>query len=35
MHKMGILHELSRQGIQPGDTIVIGKHGGHRLTHMM
>lgn len=32
MRKMGIAHELDRQGIQPGDTIIIGKHGGHRLT---
>jgi GTPase len=35
MQKMGIMHELMRQGIQAGDTIVIGKHGGHHLTHMM
>jgi GTPase len=35
MHKMGIMHELIRQGIQPGDTIVIGKHGGHHITHTM
>jgi GTPase len=33
MRKMGIAHELERQGIQPGDTIVIGKHGGHHLTY--
>jgi GTP-binding protein len=33
MRKMGISHELERQGIQTGDTIVIGKHGGHHLTH--
>lgn len=33
MHRMGIVHELERQGIQPGDTIVIGKHGGHHLPH--
>ena len=33
MQKMGITHELERQGIQPGDTIVIGKHGGHHLTY--
>lgn len=25
MHKQGILHELERQGINPGDTIRIGK----------
>jgi GTPase len=31
MKKMGIVHELLRQGIQVGDTIVIGKHGGHSL----
>ncbi|HSE61563.1 MAG TPA: GTPase ObgE [Candidatus Saccharimonadales bacterium] len=35
MQKMGITHELIRQGVQPGDTIVIGKHGGHHITHMM
>lgn len=33
MRKMGIAHELERQGIQQGDTIVIGKHGGHHLTY--
>ncbi len=33
MRKMGIAHELERQGIQIGDAIVIGKHGGHRLTY--
>ncbi len=33
MRRMGIAHELDRQGIKPGDTIVIGKHGGHRLTY--
>jgi GTP-binding protein len=33
MRKMGIAHELERQGIQTGDTIVIGKHGGHHLTY--
>lgn len=32
MKKMGITHELIRQGVKPGDTIVIGKHGGQRLT---
>ncbi len=31
MKKMGIIHELLRQGIQIGDTIVIGRHGGHHL----
>lgn len=31
MKKMGIVHELLRQGVQVGDTIVIGKHGGHHL----
>lgn len=31
MRRMGISHELERQGIQPGDTVVIGKHGGHHL----
>jgi len=33
MRRMGITHELERQGIKSGDTIVIGKHGGHRLTY--
>lgn len=33
MRKMGIMHELERQRIQPGDTIVIGRHGGHRFTY--
>ncbi len=32
MKKMGITHELLRQGILPDDTVVIGKHGGHRLS---
>lgn len=27
MKKMGILHELVRQGVEPGDKIQIGKHG--------
>lgn len=31
MRRMGITHELERQGIQEGDTIVIGKHGGNHL----
>lgn len=33
MRKMGIAHELERQGIQKGDTIVVGKHGGHHLVY--
>ena len=33
MHKLGIIHELERQGVQPGDTVVIGSHGGHHLTY--
>lgn len=33
MHKMGIAHELIRQGIQIGDTVIIGRHGGHHLTY--
>jgi len=33
MRKMGIMHELERQGVASGDTIVIGKHGGHRLVY--
>lgn len=33
MRKMGIMHELERQGVQIGDAIVIGSHGGHRLTY--
>lgn len=33
MRKMGIAHELERQGITQGDTVVIGAHGGHRLTY--
>lgn len=35
MRRMGIIHELERQGIQPGDMIVIGKQGGHRLPHQL
>lgn len=27
MRKMGIMHELKRQGIEPGDDIVIANHG--------
>jgi len=33
MRRNGITHELERQGIQPGDTIIIGHNGGHRLTY--
>lgn len=33
LRRMGITHELERQGITDGDTIVIGKHGGQRLTY--
>lgn len=33
MKKMGIMHELERQGVKPGDTIVIGRHGGHNLQY--
>lgn len=33
MRKMGIVHELERLGIKEGDTIVVGKHGGHHLTY--
>ena len=33
MKKMGIMHELLRQGIQVGDTVVIGRHGGHHLVY--
>lgn len=33
MRKMGIMHELERQGIQIGDTVVVGKHGGHSFTY--
>ncbi len=33
MRKLGITHELERQGITQGDTIVIGQHGGQRLTY--
>lgn len=28
MRKMGIMHELQRQGVEPGNTIKIGKHHG-------
>jgi Obg family GTPase CgtA-like protein len=27
MRKMGIMHELTRQGIKPGDKIQIGSYG--------
>lgn len=33
MRRNGITHELERQGIQLGDTIVIGHSGAHRLTY--
>ncbi|HSW81533.1 MAG TPA: GTPase ObgE [Candidatus Saccharimonas sp.] len=33
MRRTGIMHELERQGVKPGDTIVIGKNGGHHLTY--
>lgn len=33
MKRMGIAHELERQGIQPGDMIIFGKHGGHHIIH--
>jgi GTP-binding protein len=33
MRKMGIMHELERQGIQPGDTIVIGRTFGHSMVY--
>ncbi len=26
MRKMGIMHELERSGVKPGDTIIIGRH---------
>jgi GTP-binding protein len=32
MKKMGIIHELQRQGIEVGDTVVIGRHGSHKIT---
>lgn len=32
MRRMGITHELERQGITEGDTIMFGKHGGQHLT---
>jgi GTP-binding protein len=33
LRRMGIAHELERQGIKEGDIIIIGKHGGHHLTY--
>ncbi|MGH7196699.1 MAG: GTPase ObgE [Candidatus Saccharimonadales bacterium] len=33
MKKMGIMHELERQGIEPGDIIVIGRHGGQHISY--
>jgi len=33
MRKMGIMHELERQGVAAGDTVFIGKSGVYRLTH--
>lgn len=33
MRKMGIMHELERQGIEEGDRILIGHHGQYKLTH--
>jgi GTP-binding protein len=33
LRKMGIMHELERQGIQPGDMIAIGKLGEHQLRY--
>lgn len=33
MRKMGIAHELDRQGIKPGDAIIFGRDGGLKLTH--
>lgn len=33
LKKMGIMHELERQGVQPGDTIVVGRHGGQRIEY--
>jgi GTP-binding protein len=32
MRRMGITHELERQGIKDGDTIAFGKHGSQHLT---
>jgi len=33
MRKMGIMHELERQGIEEGNTILIGKARAYKLTH--
>lgn len=33
MHKMGIMHELNRQGLQQGDTIAIGRHGAYKFIY--
>ena len=33
MRKMGITHELERQGVAEGDTILIGKSGAYKLTY--
>jgi GTP-binding protein len=33
MSKMGIMHELERQGLSDGDTVVIGKTDGHQLVY--
>jgi GTP-binding protein len=33
MRKMGVMHELERQGIQPGDKIVIGRTFGHSMEY--
>lgn len=33
MSRMGIMHELERQGVAEGDTILIGKSGTYRLTY--
>jgi GTP-binding protein len=33
MRRLGITHELERQGIKPGDTIVIGSHGDQHLPY--
>lgn len=33
MHKMGILHELERKGIQAGDTVAVGRLGEHTVTY--
>ena len=32
MRRMGITHELERQGVKEGDTIIIGRASGHSLT---